>query len=201
MLVSISIGTQGGTKQRLCKSGLWTPWQTLWAIEKLIRVFSWVYCTVPLKPWRSVWWMSLFLRIKFLAQLLRLWRNGWPSQVNGIILVQIWYLCLLWYILFYDSISPPPTDHARQISKSMMRKSTIDKLLANREADTTNFVSFITKDSIQKSLGVYMEMLKKRRSWGPKHVLVVDVAFMELISVTVYHTVLVLLLGGNFVCK
>ncbi len=101
---------------------------------------------------------------------------------------------------FYDSISPP-TDHARQISKSMMRKSTIDKLLANREADTTNFVSFITKDSIQKSLGVYMEMLKKRRSWGPKHVLVVDVAFMELISVTVYHTVLVLLLGGNFVCK
>ncbi|XP_056309508.1 enoyl-CoA delta isomerase 1, mitochondrial [Danio aesculapii] len=55
-------------------------------------------------------------------------------------------------------------DHARQISKSMMRKPTLDKLLANREADITNFVTFITKDSIQKSLGVYMEMLKKRRS-------------------------------------
>ncbi|XP_016338189.1 enoyl-CoA delta isomerase 1, mitochondrial-like isoform X1 [Sinocyclocheilus anshuiensis] len=55
-------------------------------------------------------------------------------------------------------------DHARQISKSMMRKPTIDKLLANREADTTNFVSFTTKDSIQKSLGLYMEMLKKRKS-------------------------------------
>ncbi|XP_051569859.1 enoyl-CoA delta isomerase 1, mitochondrial-like isoform X2 [Myxocyprinus asiaticus] len=55
-------------------------------------------------------------------------------------------------------------DHARQISKSMMRKPTIDKLLANREADTRNFVSFITKDSIQKSIGMYLEMLKKRRS-------------------------------------
>ncbi|RXN26639.1 enoyl- delta isomerase mitochondrial-like isoform X1 [Labeo rohita] len=55
-------------------------------------------------------------------------------------------------------------DHARQISKSMMRKPTVDKLLANREADTANFVSFITKDSIQKSLGMYMEMLKKKRS-------------------------------------
>ncbi|XP_043087646.1 enoyl-CoA delta isomerase 1, mitochondrial-like [Puntigrus tetrazona] len=53
-------------------------------------------------------------------------------------------------------------DHARQITKSMMRKPTIDKLLANREPDITNFVSFITKDSIQKSLGAYMEMLKKR---------------------------------------
>jgi len=46
----------------------------------------------------------------------------------------------------------------------MMRKPTIDKLLGNRDADTTNFVSFITKDSIQKSLGMYMEMLKRKRS-------------------------------------
>uniref|UniRef100_A0A9J8DCC7 Enoyl-CoA delta isomerase 1 n=1 Tax=Cyprinus carpio carpio TaxID=630221 RepID=A0A9J8DCC7_CYPCA len=35
-------------------------------------------------------------------------------------------------------------DHALQINKSMMRKCTIDKLLANREADTTNFVSFFS---------------------------------------------------------
>ncbi|TRY90735.1 hypothetical protein DNTS_004506 [Danionella cerebrum] len=55
-------------------------------------------------------------------------------------------------------------DHARQLSKSMMRKPTIDRLLAAREADITNFVSFTSKDSIQKSLGMYMEMLKKRRS-------------------------------------
>ncbi|XP_071330799.1 enoyl-CoA delta isomerase 1, mitochondrial [Trachinotus anak] len=55
-------------------------------------------------------------------------------------------------------------DHARQITKSMMRKPTIDKLTSNREADIQNFVSFITKDSIQKSLRMYLEMLKKRRS-------------------------------------
>jgi len=54
-------------------------------------------------------------------------------------------------------------DHARQITKSMMRKPTIDKLTSNREADIQNFVSFITKDSIQKSLRVYLEMLKKRK--------------------------------------
>ncbi|KAK5856807.1 hypothetical protein PBY51_008377 [Eleginops maclovinus] len=55
-------------------------------------------------------------------------------------------------------------DHARQITKSMMRKQTIDKLRSNRESDIQYFVNFITKDSIQKSLGGYMEMLKKRRA-------------------------------------
>lgn len=55
-------------------------------------------------------------------------------------------------------------DHARQITKAMMRKQTIDKLLSNREADIHNFVSFITKDSIQKSLRMYLEMLKKRKA-------------------------------------
>ncbi|XP_039348264.1 enoyl-CoA delta isomerase 1, mitochondrial [Mauremys reevesii] len=54
-------------------------------------------------------------------------------------------------------------DHARQITKSMMRKPTVDRLLAHRESDIQNFVSFITKDSIQKSLQMYMEMLKQRR--------------------------------------
>ncbi|XP_061568125.1 enoyl-CoA delta isomerase 1, mitochondrial [Cololabis saira] len=54
-------------------------------------------------------------------------------------------------------------EHARQITKSMMRKPTIDKLTSNRDADIHNFVSFITKDSIQKSLRMYLEMLKKRR--------------------------------------
>ncbi|XP_008293728.1 enoyl-CoA delta isomerase 1, mitochondrial [Stegastes partitus] len=55
-------------------------------------------------------------------------------------------------------------DHARQITKSMMRKPTIDKMTSNREADIKNFVSFITKDSIQKSLRMYLEMLKKRKA-------------------------------------
>lgn len=55
-------------------------------------------------------------------------------------------------------------DHARQITKSMMRKATIDKMTSNREADIQNFVNFITKDSIQKSLRMYLEMLKKRKA-------------------------------------
>uniref|UniRef100_A0A3P8YBT0 Enoyl-CoA delta isomerase 1, mitochondrial n=1 Tax=Esox lucius TaxID=8010 RepID=A0A3P8YBT0_ESOLU len=55
-------------------------------------------------------------------------------------------------------------DPARQITKSMMRKQTIDRLLSNREADITNFVSFITKESIQRSLRMYLEMLKGRKA-------------------------------------
>ncbi|XP_077590520.1 enoyl-CoA delta isomerase 1, mitochondrial [Stigmatopora nigra] len=55
-------------------------------------------------------------------------------------------------------------DHARQITKSMMRKPTIDKLTSQREADIQHFVNFITKDPIQKSLQMYLEMLKKRKA-------------------------------------
>ncbi|XP_068193955.1 enoyl-CoA delta isomerase 1, mitochondrial isoform X2 [Antennarius striatus] len=55
-------------------------------------------------------------------------------------------------------------DHARQFTKSMMRQPTLDKLLANRKDDIQHFVNFISKDSIQKSLGMYLEMLKKRKS-------------------------------------
>uniref|UniRef100_A0A3P9MNI1 Enoyl-CoA delta isomerase 1, mitochondrial n=1 Tax=Oryzias latipes TaxID=8090 RepID=A0A3P9MNI1_ORYLA len=55
-------------------------------------------------------------------------------------------------------------DHARQITKSMMRKPTIDRLTSNRDADIQNFVNFITKDSIQKSLRAYLEILKKKKT-------------------------------------
>ncbi|RVE69034.1 hypothetical protein OJAV_G00073790 [Oryzias javanicus] len=55
-------------------------------------------------------------------------------------------------------------DHARQITKSMMRKATIDRLTSNREADIQNFVNFITKDSIQKSLRAYLEILKRKKA-------------------------------------
>lgn len=54
-------------------------------------------------------------------------------------------------------------DHARQITKSMMRKPNIERLVNQREADINNFVSFITRDSIQKSLQVYMDRLKQRK--------------------------------------
>lgn len=39
----------------------------------------------------------------------------------------------------------------------------LDRLLARREEDIKNFVSFISKESIQKSLHMYMEMLKKKK--------------------------------------
>ncbi|KAJ8345078.1 hypothetical protein SKAU_G00292710 [Synaphobranchus kaupii] len=51
----------------------------------------------------------------------------------------------------------------RTITKSMMRKLTIDKMVSNRESNIKNFVSFITRDSIQKSLRMYMESLRKRK--------------------------------------
>ncbi|NXO71275.1 ECI1 isomerase, partial [Phainopepla nitens] len=55
-------------------------------------------------------------------------------------------------------------DHARQLTKTMMRKALLDRLVAHREEDINNFITFISKESIQKSLRMYMEMLKKRKS-------------------------------------
>lgn len=57
-----------------------------------------------------------------------------------------------------------PADHARQLTKTMMRKPVVDRLVAHREEDIKNFVTFVSKESIQKSLRMYMEMLKKRKS-------------------------------------
>ncbi|CAH6786677.1 enoyl-CoA delta isomerase 1, mitochondrial isoform X1 [Phodopus roborovskii] len=54
-------------------------------------------------------------------------------------------------------------DHSRQLTKSMMRKATADNLIKQREADIQNFISFISRDSIQKSLQVYLEKLKQKR--------------------------------------
>ncbi|XP_072610107.1 enoyl-CoA delta isomerase 1, mitochondrial isoform X1 [Vulpes vulpes] len=54
-------------------------------------------------------------------------------------------------------------DHARQLTKNLMRKATADRLLKQRDADIQNFVSFISRDSIQKSLHVYIEKLQKKK--------------------------------------
>ncbi|XP_003790850.1 enoyl-CoA delta isomerase 1, mitochondrial isoform X1 [Otolemur garnettii] len=54
-------------------------------------------------------------------------------------------------------------DHARQLTKAMMRKATADRLIKQREADIQNFVSFISRDSIQKSLQIYLEKLKQKK--------------------------------------
>nr|CAA81065.1 dodecenoyl-CoA delta-isomerase [Homo sapiens] len=54
-------------------------------------------------------------------------------------------------------------DHARQLTKAMMRKATASRLVTQRDADVQNFVSFISKDSIQKSLQMYLERLKEEK--------------------------------------
>lgn len=45
----------------------------------------------------------------------------------------------------------------------MMRKPTVDRLLKQRDTDIQNFVSFISRDSIQKSLQMYLEKLKQKK--------------------------------------
>ncbi|GAB1300663.1 Enoyl-CoA delta isomerase 1, mitochondrial [Apodemus speciosus] len=54
-------------------------------------------------------------------------------------------------------------DHSRQLTKTMMRKATADNLIKQREADIQNFASFISRDSIQKSLHMYLEKLKHKK--------------------------------------
>ncbi|XP_039102690.1 enoyl-CoA delta isomerase 1, mitochondrial [Hyaena hyaena] len=54
-------------------------------------------------------------------------------------------------------------DHARQLTKIMMRKPTADRLVKQRDADIQYFVSFISRDSIQKSLHTYLEKLKEKK--------------------------------------
>ncbi|XP_032123976.1 enoyl-CoA delta isomerase 1, mitochondrial [Sapajus apella] len=54
-------------------------------------------------------------------------------------------------------------EHARQLTKAMMRKATASRLITHRDEDVQNFVSFISRDSIQKSLQLYLERLKQRK--------------------------------------
>ncbi|XP_037013140.2 enoyl-CoA delta isomerase 1, mitochondrial [Artibeus jamaicensis] len=54
-------------------------------------------------------------------------------------------------------------DHARQLTKNMMRKPTADRLVKQRDSDIQSFVSFISRDSIQKSLHAYLGKLKQKK--------------------------------------
>lgn len=60
------------------------------------------------------------------------------------------------------------SDHARYLTKLQMRQPTIDKLLSQRQEDIDHFVGFITKDSIQASLGMYLAALKKKSQASKK---------------------------------
>lgn len=54
-------------------------------------------------------------------------------------------------------------DFARQLTKTQMKKPLVDKLMSRREEDIDHFVNFITKDSVQKALGFYIEQLKNKQ--------------------------------------
>ncbi|OWF34628.1 enoyl-CoA delta isomerase 1, mitochondrial-like [Mizuhopecten yessoensis] len=51
---------------------------------------------------------------------------------------------------------------ARQLSKDLMRRETVEKLRLRREDDVAAFKNFAVRESVQKSLGMYLEMLKKK---------------------------------------
>lgn len=66
------------------------------------------------------------------------------------------YKCLYMYLFLLLGF-------ARQLSKTEMRRPTIEKLLKKKEEDIGYFRDYITKDAIQKSLGMYLESLKNKR--------------------------------------
>ncbi|XP_048757865.2 enoyl-CoA delta isomerase 1, mitochondrial-like [Ostrea edulis] len=52
---------------------------------------------------------------------------------------------------------------ARQLSKTEIRRPTIEKLLQRKEEDIRHFRDYITKESIQRSLGMYLDNLKNKK--------------------------------------
>lgn len=59
-------------------------------------------------------------------------------------------------------MDPFSSDHARQLTKSMMRKATAERLVKQRDADIQNFIGFVSRDSIQKSLQAYLQKLRQK---------------------------------------
>ncbi|KAI0230048.1 Enoyl-CoA delta isomerase 1, mitochondrial [Lamellibrachia satsuma] len=53
---------------------------------------------------------------------------------------------------------------ARQLSKSALRQAAIEKLAVRQQEDIENFVTFVRRDAVQKSLGLYLQSLKQRRA-------------------------------------
>ena len=54
--------------------------------------------------------------------------------------------------------------HARVASKQFTRQKQIDHLLATRQEDIDHFCNFVTNERVQKSLGAYLESLRKSAS-------------------------------------
>jgi 3,2-trans-enoyl-CoA isomerase len=54
-------------------------------------------------------------------------------------------------------------DHARQTTKTLTRRQTVDKLANRRDQDVEMVFEYLNRDSIQKSIGRYLESLKKNK--------------------------------------
>lgn len=54
-------------------------------------------------------------------------------------------------------------DVARELTKSSMRRETLNKLIPKREADIESFVEFVSKDYIQSALKIYFDELRTRK--------------------------------------
>ena len=54
--------------------------------------------------------------------------------------------------------------YARQLTKELMRRPTVEKLASRQEQDIENLVTFLSRDSIQRNLGRYLELLKAKSS-------------------------------------
>lgn len=80
-LISISFLTCKHAKVKSVVSGLRTRWWIRWVTEVQSFLSSSVWCTVPLKPWRSAWWTGWFLRRSFSALPLKPWASGCSFQV------------------------------------------------------------------------------------------------------------------------
>jgi hypothetical protein len=55
------------------------------------------------------------------------------------------------------------SEDARQITKSLIRESTINKLIDNREKDTKFFIESTLNSSVQEPLGKFLEALKSKK--------------------------------------
>ncbi len=52
---------------------------------------------------------------------------------------------------------------ARIGAKELTRNQQLKQLRENRQADTDHFCSFVTQENVQKSLGMYIEQLSKKK--------------------------------------
>ena len=54
-------------------------------------------------------------------------------------------------------------DHARALSKQMLRGKTIQCVRNDREKDLDDFVNIVSQPKIQDTIGVYLQSLKARK--------------------------------------